>query len=252
MTQRLYQQDSYLKSFRSRVSTADEEGIVLEETAFFPSGGGVLGDMGVISSGGKECQVVETVERDGEVFHRIEGQTPAVGSEIAGTLDWERRYTLMRYHTATHVLCGVMFNDYGVRVTGNQLTPEKGRVDFSFETFDRAVLEEGFRKANDIVASNLEVKISFIPASEAENRPDLFKLESGFRHSLDTLRLVDIDGFDIQADGGCHVASLKEIGKLALTKSENKGRSNRRVYFVLENCRGREPMEDTVLSPLQS
>lgn len=234
MTQRLYQRDSYLKSFSSRVAAADEEGVVLEDTAFFPNGGGVLGDTGVLTSGGEARQVVETLERDGEVFHRIEGQPPAVGSEIEGALDWERRYLLMRYHTATHVLCGVMFNDYGVRVTGNQLTPEKGRVDFSFEAFDRAVLEEGFSKANDIVASNLEVKISFVPASEAEKRPELFKLESGFRHVLDTLRLVEIDGFDIQADGGCHVASLKEIGKLTLTKSENKGKSNRRVYYVLE------------------
>ena len=149
-------------------------------------------------------------------------------------LDWERRYTLMRYHTATHVLTGVMFKDYNVRVTGNQLTPEKGRVDFAFETFDREVLEEGFRRSNALVEQDLPVKISFIPAEEAKARPELFKLETAFSHEMDELRLVDIVDFDVQADGGCHVAHLSEIGNLLLTKSENKGKANRRVYFVLQ------------------
>jgi misacylated tRNA(Ala) deacylase len=195
----------------------------------------VLGDEGTLTAAdGSTRRVVETVDADGEVLHRLDGPPPPAGAAVTGELDWTRRYTLMRYHTATHVLCGVMFNDYGVKVTGNQLTPEKGRVDFSFEAFDRAVLEEGFRKANEMVARDLPVTISFLPAQEALQRPELFKLETGFRHTLDTLRLVAIADFDVQADGGCHVASLKEIGRLTLTKSENKGKSNRRVYFVLE------------------
>jgi Ser-tRNA(Ala) deacylase AlaX len=127
-----------------------------------------------------------------------------------------------------------MFKDYAVRVTGNQLTPEKARVDFAFEQFDREVLEEGFRRSNALVARDLPVRISFVPAGEARARPELFKLETEFRHELPELRLVDIVGFDVQADGGCHVASLKEIGRLVLTKCENKGKANRRVYFVLE------------------
>jgi Ser-tRNA(Ala) deacylase AlaX len=127
-----------------------------------------------------------------------------------------------------------MFNDYKVRVTGNQIAPDKTRVDFAFEQFDREVLEEGFRRANGLVTQDLPVRISFVPAAEAKARPELFKLETAFRHDLPELRLVDILGFDVQADGGCHVASLKEVGRLVLTKSENKGKSNRRVYFVLE------------------
>ena len=168
------------------------------------------------------------------MFHRLDRVEFNVGDTVQGVLDWERRYILMRYHTATHVLTGVMFKDYNVRVTGNQLTPEKGRVDFSFETYDKAVLEAGFVKSNDLVGQNLPVEISFIPASEAQARPELFKLETGFRHDLSELRLVDIVGFDVQADGGCHVASLKEVGTLTMTKTENKGKSNRRVYFVLD------------------
>ncbi|MCH8077826.1 MAG: alanyl-tRNA editing protein [SAR324 cluster bacterium] len=236
MTGRLYQQDSYLKTFQSVVTSVREEGVVLESTAFFPTGGGVEGDQGALTGdNGARFAVVETLDREGEVLHRLERPGLDVGAVVNGELDWERRYLLMRYHTATHVLCGVMFNDYGVRVTGNRLTPEKGRVDFSFEVFDRAVLEEGFARANATIEKDLPVRISFIPAAEAEGRPELFKLESGFRHNLETLRLVDIVDFDVQADGGCHVASLKEIGKLALKKSENKGKANRRVYFELES-----------------
>lgn len=236
MTDRLYQQDSYLKTFDARVTDVRDDAAMLDRTAFFPAGGGVLGDEGTLAAAdGRQWRVVETFDDDGEVRHRLDGDPPAPGTAVSGAVDWTRRYTLMRYHTATHVLCGVMFNDHGVRVTGNQLTPEKGRVDFSFEAFDREILEAGFRKANEIVQADLAVRISFISAEEAAGRPELFKLESGFRHTLETLRLVEIDGFDVQADGGCHVASLKEIGRLVLTKSENKGKSNRRVYFVLES-----------------
>ena len=235
MTERLYQRDAYLKTFDATVVESGEEGVVLDRTAFFPTGGGVLGDQGTLTgAGGSSYRVVETGEVEGRILHRLEGAGPATGEQVKGELDWERRYLLMRYHTATHVLTGVMFKDYDVRVTGNQLTPEKGRVDFAFETFDREVLEEGFSRANDLVERDLPVEISFISAQEAKSRPELFKLETAFPHDYDELRLVDIVDFDVQADGGCHVARLSEIGRLALTKSENKGKSNRRVYFVLE------------------
>ena len=153
---------------------------------------------------------------------------------VEGLVHWQRRHLLMRYHSATHVLTGVMFKDFNARVTGNQLTPEKGRVDFNFPEFDRALLEEGFRRANAVIARDLPVRVSFIPAAEARARPELFKLETEFRHELERIRLVEIEGFDVQADGGCHVARLSEIGTLVLTKAENKGKQNRRVYFVLE------------------
>jgi misacylated tRNA(Ala) deacylase len=211
--------------------------VVLDRTAFFPSGGGVLGDEGTLRGpAGRVYRVVETVESENGPLHRLEAagdSALAVGDTVEGALDWERRFTLMRYHTATHVLTGVMFTDHGVRVTGNQLTPEKGRVDFAFSEFDREVLEAGFRRSNEIVAKGLPVRVSFLPAEAARARPELFKLETAFRHDLAEVRLVEIVGFDVQADGGCHVANLAEIGKLVLTKTENKGKSNRRVVFVL-------------------
>lgn len=235
MSERLYQRDSYQKTFDARVTAVRPEGVVLDRTAFFPTGGGVLGDAGTLATTGGSFRVVEAVESDGEIVHKLEAPGLAVGDAVHGELDWNRRYLLMRYHTATHVLTGVMFNDYGVRVTGNQLTPDKGRVDFAFEHFEREVLEEGFRRSNALVAKNLPVKVAFVPAAEARARPELFKLETGFPHDLAEFRLVEIEGFDTQADGGCHVGALSEIGRLTLTKTENKGKANRRVYFVLES-----------------
>jgi len=235
MTERLYQRDSYLRAFDARVTSASADGVRLDRTAFFPTGGGVLGDEGeLVGPGGETFRVLETVDTPEGVVHRLDRPGLAAGDSVHGELDWPRRYLLMRYHTATHVLTGVMFNDYRVRVTGNQLTHDKGRVDFALAEFDLEVLEEGFRRSNALLARDLPVKISFVPAAEALARPELFKLETCFAHDLPELRLVEIVGFDTQADGGCHVASLKEIGRLALTKTENKGKANRRVYFVLE------------------
>jgi Ser-tRNA(Ala) deacylase AlaX len=235
MTDRLYQRDSYLRAFDAQVTAVRPEGVVLDRTGFFPTGGGVLGDEGTLTGpGGQSYHVGETLDDEQGVLHRLDRAGLAVGDAVHGEPDWTRRHLLMRYHTATHVLTGVMFKDYQVRVTGNQLTPDKARVDFAFEQFDREVLEEGFRRSNALIGQDLPVRVSFVTATEAKARPELFKLETTFRHDLPELRLVDIVGFDVQADGGCHVASLKEIGRLVLTKCENKGKVNRRVYFILE------------------
>jgi Ser-tRNA(Ala) deacylase AlaX len=233
-TERLYQRDSYLRAFAARVTGVEPDGVILDRTAFFPTGGGVLGDTGTLAGPGGTFAVAETAESERGILHRLDRPGLAAGDAVHGELDWDRRYRLMRYHTATHVLTGVMFNDFHVRVTGNQLTPDKARVDFAFEQFDRAALEEGFTRANALVERRLPVRVSFVPAGEARARPELFKLETAFPHDLAEFRLVEIVGFDTQADGGCHVASLGEIGRLVLTKTENKGKVNRRVYFVLE------------------
>ena len=148
MTERIYQRDAYLKSFEAAVVNSTPEGVILDRTAFFPTGGGVLGDEGTLETpAGKSFRVLETLDTGEGLLHRLDGPGPAAGERVKGELDWERRYRLMRYHTATHVLTGVMFKDYNVRVTGNQLTTEKGRVDFAFESFDRDLLEEGCRRS---------------------------------------------------------------------------------------------------------
>ena len=236
-TERVYQRDAYLKTLAAAVVEVTPEGVVLERTIFFPRGGGVMGDEGTLRDpDGALYRVLETHEADERILHRVDRDGLRVGAAVHCALDWARRYTLMRYHTATHVLTGVMFKDYGVRVTGNQLTPEKGRVDFAFTTFDRELLEAGFTKSNALIAQDLPVRVDFMPAAEALAKPELFKLETGFSRELSELRLVDIVGFDVQADGGCHVARLQELGRMELTKTENKGKANRRVYFVLHDA----------------
>ena len=243
-TERVYQRDAYRRQIETRVSALDGRAVALAATVFFPTGGGVPGDSGQLEcdqfEGGRRWVVQEAVEgHDGDdavVWHVLDDEPPPVGTVVQACVDWPRRYLLMRYHTAAHVLCGVMFQRFGVRVTGNQLTTEKGRIDFSFAQFDRSLLASAFEEANAVVRQNLAVEVRFISADEAQARPELFKLEAGFRHQdLRTLRLVDIVDFDVQADGGCHVARLGEIGSLQLKKSENKGRGNRRVYFTVQD-----------------
>ncbi|MBI3993080.1 MAG: alanyl-tRNA editing protein [Candidatus Lambdaproteobacteria bacterium] len=236
-TERVYQRDAYLQTLDTAVVDVTPEGLVLERTVFFPRGGGVMGDEGTLRGpAGALFRVLETFEADERILHRVDRDGLRVGDAVQCALDWARRYTLMRYHTATHVLTGVMFKEHGVRVTGNQLTPDKGRVDFAFTTFDRETLEAGFARSNALIAQDLRVRIDFMPAAEALARPELFKLETGFSRDLSELRLVDIVDFDVQADGGCHVASLREIGRMELTRTENKGKANRRVYFVLHDA----------------
>ncbi len=208
MTDRLYQRDSYLETFEARVAAVRPEGVVLDRTAFFPSGGGVLGDEGALTGpGGETYRVVETLD-DEDVVHRLDRGGLAVGHPVTGRLDWSRRYLLMRYHTATHVLTGVMFKDYQVRVTGNQLTQDKARVDFAFEQFDREVLEEGFRRANALIAQDLPVRISFVPAAEARARPELFKLET------------DVSPRPARATSGRH-RGLRRPGRWWLSRSQS-------------------------------
>jgi len=234
MTERLYQQDMTLRQFSAEVLDVWGNQVLLDRTAFFPRGGGVECDVGFLATPAGKFAVEETIEEDGQILHIVTEEGIEPGMPVEGALHWARRHLLMRYHTATHVLTGVMFQDFGARVTGNQLTPDKGRVDFNFPEFDRALLEKGFQRSNTIIAQDRAVKVSTVPASEARARPELFKLESEFPHELERIRLVEIEGFDVQADGGCHVARLSEIGTLIPGKAENKGKSNRRVYFTVE------------------
>jgi misacylated tRNA(Ala) deacylase len=234
MTERLYQQDMTMQSFTAEVLDVWGNSVLLDRTAFFPRGGGVDCDLGFLSTPDGRFIVEGTVEDDGQILHIVSEDGIEEGMPVEGVIHWPRRHLLMRYHTAMHVLTGVMFQDCGARVTGNQITEEKARVDFNFPEFDRALLDQGFARANEIIALDLPVKASLLSAEDAKQRPELFKLESQFPHELDQIRLIEIEGFDVQADGGCHVARLSEIGKIVPGKAENKGKSNRRVYFTIE------------------
>lgn len=236
MANALYMDDSYLKEWDTKVTSVSKgKFVVLDETAFFPKGGGVEWDTGMLSTeDGTEYTVVFAGKFSGAISHEVDKEGLKEGDTVHCKIDWERRYLLMRYHTATHVLSGVLFNEYDLKVTGNQLTTEKGRVDLNMESLDVDLIKEAVDRSNEIIAEGLPVEIYYMTREEAEKDPVLFKLAMGFPHDVETIRIVDIKGFDRQADGGCHVKNLDEIGRIKFKNAVNKGKNFRRVYFTIE------------------
>ena len=236
MVKALYMDNSYLKEWDAKVeSVSQNKFIILNKTSFFPKGGGVECDTGTITTENrKEFNVVYTGKFSGKISHAVDKEGLKEGDKVHCKLNWERRYQLMRYHTATHVLSGVLFNEYNLKVTGNQLTTEKARVDLNMDEMDVDIIKEAIGKSNEIIKKELPVEIYYKSRAEAEKEPDLFKLAIGFPHDIDTIRIVDIKGFDKQADGGCHVKNLSEIGKINFKDYINKGKNFKRVYFTIE------------------
>ncbi|MFP4111979.1 MAG: alanine--tRNA ligase-related protein [Candidatus Woesearchaeota archaeon] len=236
MTKSLYMDDMFLKEFDAVVRfVSDGKYIILDQTAFYPRAGGVDHDTGKIKTeDGKEYDVVFVGKFNGEISHEVDKQGLKQGDKVHCTLDWERRYRLMRYHTSAHVLSAVFAKDAGALITGNSLNTEKGRIDFSLEEFDKEKLGQYFDKANEIIQKDYPVKIYNMDRSEVEKKPELVKLAKGLPPNIDVLRIVDISGYDAQPDGGCHVKSLKDVGNIVYLKAENKGAKNRRVYYTLE------------------
>ncbi|MBI2541705.1 alanyl-tRNA editing protein [Candidatus Woesearchaeota archaeon] len=236
MQNALYMDDSYLKEFEAAVvSVKDGKFVVLDRTAFFPQGGGVECDHGTMKrkSDGEEFKVVFAGKFEGSISHEVDHEGLKEGDAVHCTVDWDRRYNLMRCHTGIHVLCGVFSQEHKLLVTGNQLSTDKCRVDLNMEQLDIELVKKCFGKANEIILQDLPVEVYYKSREEAEKDPSLFKLAIGFPHDIDTLRIVDIKGFDAQADGGCHVKTLSEIGTMEFVRAENKGKQNRRVYFTV-------------------
>ena len=236
MTDALYMEDCYLGEFEATVtSVKDGKFITLDKTAFYPTSGGQPYDTGTIirKSDNKEFKLLFCGKFEGEISHQVE-EGLNVGDEIIGKIDWDRRYKLMRSHTAAHIISSVLYRDAGALITGNQLETDKSRIDFSLDEFDKDKLAEYVTKANDIVAKNMPLKIYTLPRSDAEKLPEITKLAAGLPQGIENLRIVEIDGYDVQADGGTHVKSTKEVGTITLLKCENKGKNNRRMYFSLD------------------
>jgi misacylated tRNA(Ala) deacylase len=234
----LYMDDSYLKEFEAKVVSVKEGGenkffVVLDRTAFYPDSGGQPYDTGKMVKDSVEYPVVYVGKFSGKISHEVSKEGLKEGDVIKGFIDWDRRYALMRMHTAAHVICEIFHSDSGALITGNQLGIEKSRIDFSLEDFDREKVSEYFRKANEIVEKDLKVKMYFLPREEAMKIENVTKLANALPPNIKELRIVEIEGFDMQADGGTHVKSTKEIGKIEFLKAENKGKNNRRVYFKL-------------------
>jgi len=236
MTKALYLEDMYLKEFEAVVESVSEEKlIVLDQTAFYPKSGGVDNDSGIFRrlSDNKEFKVIFARKIENEISHEVEELGLEVGDKILGILDWNRRFELMRYHTAAHVLSGVFFNEGNVKVTGNNLVLGKGRIDFNFPNFERDLVEKFVERSNEIIQSDLNVESYYITRDELEQDASLMKLNMGLPKNIKHVRIIEIKTFDKQPDGGCHVSHLGEIGKIQIQKIQNKGKNNRRLYFEL-------------------
>mgnify|MGYP005840762897 CR=1 FL=1 len=235
MTELLYQTDSYLKEFEARVTAVDGKRVALDRTAFYPAGGGQPSDIGTLSWDGGQAQVVEARKEGDTVWHVLEGEPPAAGTPVKGFLDWERRYQLMRTHTALHILCGVIWRDYGASVTGGNMEPLKARMDFELEHMTTDFAEEVERKINEEVAAARPVRGSILPREEAFQIPDLIRTKINLLPpAIQQVRVVEIEGLDLQADGGTHVANTKEVGRIRVVGHTSKGRINKRLRIELD------------------
>lgn len=234
--EQIYYHDSYVKEFEATVTGIDTEknGVLLDRTAFYPGGGGQPYDMGELIAGEKTYTVKKT-ER-GNV-HVIDGDAlPDVGTQVKGVLDWERRYKLMRIHTAMHILCGVVWRDYGASVTGGNMEPLKGRMDFEFEKLEKDTIAEIEETINAEMAKGYDVRVRVLPREEAFEIPDLIRTKINLLPAgIKQVRTVEIVGLDLQADGGTHVANTKEVGTIRVVKYKSKGGINKRLYVELED-----------------
>jgi Ser-tRNA(Ala) deacylase AlaX len=221
----------YMREFDGKVTSVEGNRVVLDQTAFYPRGGGLVSDTGVLGM----ARVTEVVKENGEVFHFVDnpGQLKA-GDSVHGVIDWERRYSVMKMHTTAHIMCAIVHRETGALITGNQISPGESRIDFNLEQFDREKISDYTKAANDVVTRGLEVKSYFMNRDEALKMPGLVKLANALPPSVDELRIVQIGDVDTQADGGVHVGNTREIGEIVVNKAENKGKNNRRLYFSLK------------------
>ncbi len=239
MTELLYHTDAYLQEFDALVTSVieDQRAVILDRTAFYPGGGGQPCDFGSLQINGNSY-VVDKVKKQGDdVLHFLGGTVPlpAPNSAAHGTLDWARRHKLMRTHTALHVLCGTVFRDYGALVTGGDMEPLKGRMDFEFETMRGELVREIEQAVNAEVQKGREIRVNILPREEAFRIPDLIRtkinlLPEGISH----VRTVEIVGLDLQADGGTHVRNTAEVGHIRVADYKSKGAINKRIYIEIE------------------
>ena len=236
MTELLYYSESYLKQFEATVTDVVAGGVVLNRTAFYVGGGGQPADSGVLTVGNREYSVTGIKRVDGQFVHLISGELPSQSSIVKGQIDWERRYLLMRTHSALHILCGVVWRDYGARVTGGDMKPGEGRMDFEFESFSAEFVDELEAKVNAEVEKHREIRINHLSREEADQEPDLIRTKVNLLPSdIQEIRTIDIDGLDLQADGGTHVANTQEVGTIQVVGHESKGRINKRIRIALED-----------------
>lgn len=239
-TRLLYHDDSYLSTFEAKVVALEGHALALDQTAFYPGGGGQMADRGTIIWSGRRLPVAGMRKQGDVVWHDIgpeEGDAetlPQVGDAVRGEVEWEPRYRMMRTHTALHMLCGIIFRDFGAQVTGGQMYPDKARMDFSMEAFSPECVRDIEERVNAAVAEDHPVKVYHLPREQAFEIPDLIRTKINLLPpEISTIRIVEIVGLDLQADGGTHVRSTREVGGIKVIKTENKGKFNKRMEITL-------------------
>ncbi len=237
-TELLYLHDAYRQVFTATVVEVDGNRVRLDRTAFYPTGGGQPHDTGMLAGDAGDALVAEVVKQGPDAWHTLEGAVPAVGAVVTGTLDWERRHGLMRTHSALHILCGVIWNEWGTAVTGGNMTPLAARMDFEFDP-----LPEGFgarveELVNTEIAADRAIEVGFLPRDTAVTDEDLIRTKVNMiPESVTEIRVVDIVGLDKQADGGTHVASTAEVGGVRVVRTESKGKANKRIRLEVTDGR---------------
>ena len=232
-TDLLFLRDAYLREFDARVVAVNAAGAVaLDRTAFYATGGGQPHDTGMLG----EAKVVDVRKEGDVVWHVLDGVAPPEGAEVVGTLDWDRRHALMRTHTALHALCGVIWNTWAKAVTGGNMEPLEARMDFEFDPLPEGFAREVEQIVNSELAADHPIHVSFLPRSTALGDTDLIRTKVNLiPESVSEIRVVDIVGLDKQADGGTHVHSTAEVGRIVVVKTESKGKGNKRVRLRVED-----------------
>jgi len=248
-TDPLFQRDAFLREFEATVTavtpvSGDQTGgqaraasVVLDRTAFYAGGGGQPCDIGMLAFPSGIATVTKVSSKDGEIVHELEGDIPAVGAQVTGSVDWDNRYALMRTHTALHILCGVIWREYGAHVTGGNMTPLAGRMDFELENITADFAEHVEALANAEIDAARDIGVRFLPRDAAFAHPDLIRTKINLLpEGIPEVRVVDIVGLDVQADGGTHVANTRDVGRIRIVGHESKGKINKRLRLVVENA----------------
>lgn len=230
----LYHTDSYLREMDAIVTRVEGNRVALDQTVFYAQSGGQPADHGTLTWQDTQARVIDVRRQDNIIWHQLEGPIPAEGTQVHGQLDWARRYALMRAHTALHILCGVIWRDYQAHVTSSAMEPGSARQDFEFERLNMDLVNEIERSINAEVVANREVRIRFLPREEALAIPGMIRTKTNLLpEGLELVRMAEIVGLDLQADGGTHVARTGEVGPIRIVAHESKGRINKRLRLAI-------------------
>lgn len=236
-TELLYLDDQALTTFEATVTAVDGDRVALDHTVFYPTGGGQPHDTGILRWDGGEARAVDVRKEGPDVWHRVEGDVPGEGVAVSGEIDWDRRHRLMRTHTALHILCGVIWNEWEKAVTGGNMEPLEARMDFEFDPLPDGFKDRVEELVNAEIAADRPIEISTLPREEALQDEMLIRTKVNLiPESVRQIRVVDIVGLDKQADGGTHVPSTGEVGRVEVVKTESKGKGNKRVRIRVHDA----------------